>query len=85
MNPFLFGNPAALGQQTTAVKLLTMGAAGNGMRGSAPRRRKRKTAAKSRPAARRVARARRAKPARLVKGSAAAKRYMASIRRKRRK
>lgn len=84
MNPFLMGNPAALGQQTLAGKIIVATSAGNGTARRAPKRRK-----KPRAAARRVARATarrpRAKKARLVKGSAAAKRYMASIRRKRRK
>lgn len=86
MNPFLFGNPAAIGQQTAANRLTIGRASGNGMR-AAPTRRKRKasrkTAARSAPrsAAKRRAPKRRA---RLVKGSAAAKAYMAKIRRKRR-
>lgn len=50
----------------------------------APARRRRRAAA-TRPARRRKTARRASRPARLVKGSAAAKRYMASIRRKRRK
>lgn len=83
MNPFIFGNPAALGQQTAATKLTTAYSQGNGMtRG--PRRKRRKA---PRAASRKVARKRasKARPARLVKGSAAARAYMAKIRRKRRK
>jgi len=83
MNPFWFGNPAGIGQMTRASQIIVTGAAGNGSR-RAPKRRK-ATRAASRVKARRVARAPRARKARLVKGSAAAKRYMASIRRKRRK
>ena len=64
-----------LGSQTPAVQALLPG-----------RRRKttRKKRAKKRPARRRTARrrtARKKKPARLVKGSAAAKRHMAKLRR----
>jgi hypothetical protein len=84
MNPFWFGNPTALGQQTLATQMLTRMAPGNGATG-VRRRRKRKSTAK-RAAPRKSARGvRKAKRARLVKGSAAAKAYMAKIRRKRRK
>ena len=83
MNPFLFGNPASVGQQTRAAQIIIGGAAGNGMQRRKVRRKKPRAAA--RKAATRVARKPRARKARLVKGSAAAKRYMASIRRKRRK
>lgn len=86
MNPFLFGNPTAMGQQTAASRIIVAFSQGNGGMRGAPRRRKasRKTAARrsvSSPAKRATKRGGRA---RLVKGSAAAKRYMASIRRKRR-
>jgi hypothetical protein len=88
-NPFAFGNPASLGQQTRATQLIQM--MGGGMAGGrSPTRRKRRASAKSAPrrrkasAAKRRAPSRRAKPARLVKGSAAARAYMAKIRRKRR-
>ncbi len=68
------------GQQTMATQMIGARPAGNG-----PRRRKRKTAKKRAPM-KRAKRARSTKrPARLVKGSAAAKRYMASIRRKRKR
>lgn len=84
------GNPQAVGQQTLVGRVvasgMTVGRAANG----APRRRKasRKTAARraaSSPAkyASRKKSARAGRPARLVKGSAAAKAYMAKIRRKR--
>lgn len=86
MNPFWAGNPAALGQQTMAGKIIVATSAGNGARGAPPRRRKasRKTAARTRRAspAKRAPKSR--GRARLVKGSAAAKAYMAKIRRKRR-
>lgn len=85
MNPFLFGNPAAFGQQTAANRIIIGSAAGTGMRTGTRRKRKasRKTAARrpAKSAAKRRAPKRRA---RLVKGSAAAKAYMAKIRRKRR-
>lgn len=54
------------------------------MRGSTSPRRKRRVKAK-RAAVRRVGKVSRKRPARLKKGSAAAKAYMAKIRRKRRK
>lgn len=85
MNPFWLGNPTSIGQQTRAAQIIVAGAAGNGVRGT---RRKRKASRKV--AARRAPRSaakranRKGRP-RLVKGSAAAKAYMAKIRRKRRK
>lgn len=80
------GGFAGYAQQTAATQELFRRAGRLGGR-TTQRRRKRKGAKKK------VARAARAskrtkrskKPARLVKGSAAAKKYMASIRRKRRK
>lgn len=86
MNPFLFGNPAAFGQQTAANRIIIAGASGNGTRRAPKRRRKasRKTAARRAPRSA-AKRANRRGRARLVKGSAAAKAYMAKIRRKRRK
>lgn len=78
-------NAQAWGQQTPAAQMMAAKRSGRvgGMR-SARKRRKARAAAPTRgPARRRVARKR--GKARLVKGSAAAKRYMASIRRKRRK
>lgn len=88
-NPFAYGNPSALGQMTRAGQLITMMAGGMVGR-RAPTRRKRRASAKSAPRSRRASPAKRAapsrrgKPARLVKGSAAARAYMAKIRRKRR-
>ena len=77
-------NAAAWGQQTPASQAMASKRSGRvgGLR-SARRRKKAKAATARGPARRRVARKR--GKARLVKGSAAAKRYMASIRRKRRK
>ena len=88
-NPFMVGNPAGLGQQTAASQMITLQGSGMAARRS-PTRRKRRASAKSAPRSRRASPAkraapsRRAKPARLVKGSAAARAYMAKIRRKRR-
>jgi hypothetical protein len=82
MNPFWLGNPAAIGQQTRAGQIIVAGSRGNG----APKRRRkatRKTAARRAPRSA-AKRANRKGRARLVKGSAAAKAYMAKIRRKRR-
>jgi hypothetical protein len=82
MNPFWLGNPAAIGQQTRAGQIIVAGAPGNGV-GRAPRRKSR--GAKRAAVKARVTRAvrSRVRKARLVKGSAAAKAYMAKIRRKR--
>lgn len=74
-------HPAALGSSTASTQLLN--AQAFGMRSSGPRRSKRAKTARRVAAPRRARKASR-RPARLVKGSAAAKRYMASIRRKRR-
>jgi len=85
INPFLYGNPAAVGQQTAVGQTLI---AGNSRGAAAPRKRRRKSAMKSAPRTRRESTAKRANRkgrARLVKGSSAAKAYMAKIRRKRRK
>jgi hypothetical protein len=81
-------NPSGIGQQTLVGQVIGRGQTMRGNGGGVRRKRKasRKTAARSRrasPAKR--ATTRRSKPARLVKGSAAAKAYMAKIRRKRRK
>jgi hypothetical protein len=78
-------NPSGIGQQTAVGQIIGSGASmrnGNG----APRRRR--ASAKSAPRRAASSPAKRAtkrngKPARLVKGSAAAKAYMAKIRRKR--
>jgi hypothetical protein len=71
-------HPAAVGQMTSAGKLIhgftSMGSPSRG-----PRRRRKAKATKVRSKRRKSG-----KPARLVKGSAAAKAYMAKIRRKRR-
>jgi len=88
-NPFVLGNPSSLGQQTAAAQMITLGAGGRAMRSTGTRRRRRasaKAAPRRRRAspAKRAAPRRRSKPARLVKGSAAARAYMAKIRRKRR-
>lgn len=67
------------GSQTAANQLI-------GTRGPRPaRKRRRKATAKRAAPRRRAAKKRAGKRARLVKGSAAAKRYMARIRAKRRK
>jgi len=86
MNPFWAGNPAGIGQQTRANQIIIAGGAGNGMRVTRRKRKaSRKTAARSRRASPAKRATKRGTRARLVKGSLAAKRYMASIRRKRRK
>jgi len=85
------GGFAGFAQQTPATQRLFSQAAGRrgGQTTQRRRRRKAKAAAprrRRRAAASAAPRRRRARrPARLVKGSAAAKRYMASIRRKRRR
>jgi len=68
-------------QQTTANQLVGVRAARNGN----GKRRKRRAARTARAAPRKRKRSNSKRPMRLVKGSAAAKRYMAKIRRKRRK
>lgn len=80
--PMVNGEGAS--QQTAAAQLV-MRSLVNGRSGPrrAPRRRKAVRARKARAGT--ATRRKRRKPARLVKGSAAAKRYMASIRRKRRR
>lgn len=81
MNPFWYGNPSAIGQQTRAGQIIVAGAPGNGVT-----RRKRKSSRKTAARTRRASPAKRRAPARrarMVKGSAAAKAYMAKIRRKR--
>lgn len=81
MNPFWMGNPASIGQQTLAGQMIVAGA-GNGSRTGRKRAKKRRAssvAPRTRKAKRKTARRK------LVKGSAAAKAYMAKIRRKRRK
>lgn len=84
-NPFWAGNPTSIGSQTKATQMITVAAGGRAMRGTATRR-KRRASKKTAPRTRRASPAKRAtKRARMVKGSAAAKAYMAKIRRKRRK
>lgn len=75
-------NPLALGQSTAATQWLF--AKANGRRGGRASAKRRKRARAAAPAKRRR-KTRARKSARMVKGSAAAKRYMASIRRKRRR
>ena len=77
------GGAQGFGQQTPATQALFIGG-GGATRARGPSKRRRKTRARAASAPKRRAKAKRSKPARLVKGSAAAKRYMASIRRKRR-
>lgn len=75
-------------QQTPAVQTLLSQAFGTVKRAGTKKRRKKATSTRSRKrsaSSRKRASSSRKKPARLVKGSAAAKRYMASIRKKRRK
>lgn len=81
INPFIWGNPASFGQQTPAAQIILAQASGRtgGLRSARKRRKKARAAAPSRK--RRSAK--RGRPARLVKGSRAAKAYMAKIRRKR--
>lgn len=74
------GGFAGFAQQTDATKALFQRAGRKGGKTSA--RRRRKTAKAAAPKRRRKS-AKAKRPARLVKGSAAAKKYMASIRRKR--
>lgn len=85
MNPFWAGNPSSLGQQTRAGQIIVATSPGNGMAGTRRKRKgSRKTAARTRRASPAKRATRRGKAPRLVKGSAAAKAYMAKIRRKRR-
>ena len=79
INPFLYGNPGAFGQQTAVGRALI--ARSSGSMGGKRSARKRRSKAKAAP----VGRRRKAKKLRLVKGSRAAKAYMAKIRRKRKK
>jgi len=80
-------NGAGAAQQTTAAQMLLGKLAGGRANGSGRRRRARGPSSRkvARPRRARAASSRTKRPARLVKGSAAAKRYMASIRRKRRR
>lgn len=75
-------HPAGAGQGLATTQLVQ--AQAFGMRTGGARRSRRSRPARKAAAAPRRARKSSRRPARLVKGSAAAKRYMASIRRKRR-
>jgi hypothetical protein len=80
------GGFAGFAQQTAATQALFQRAGRKGGKRSAAKRKKRATAKRAAPKRRGAGRVKARKgKARLVKGSAAAKRYMASIRRKRRK
>lgn len=80
------GGFAGFAQQTPATQQLFARAGRKGGKRSAAARKRRKTKAKTKASPRRKRKTARAKrPARLVKGSAAAKRYMASIRRKKKR
>ena len=80
------GGFAGFAQQTPATQQLFARAGKKGGKRSAATRKRRKTKAKAKASPRRKRKTARAKrPARLVKGSAAAKRYMASIRRKKKR
>lgn len=76
------GGFAGFAQQTPATQVLFQRAGRVGGKRSAAKRRRRK--AKAAPAARKRRKST-ARPARLKKGSAAAKRYMASIRKRRKR
>lgn len=70
-------------QQTPAVQTMLQQAFGT-VRRTASRKRRKKATKSAAPRRRKASGSRKAKrPARMVKGSAAAKRYMASIRKKR--
>lgn len=79
----IFANRMSVGQLSPAAQLAFSIAAGAGQRRAPARRRKATTRRKLSAMPRKRARSA-SRPARLVKGSAAAKRYMAKIRRKRR-
>lgn len=78
--------PAGFNQATPAMQLTAQRALGGRSYGTRRRRKARTTATRKRKAASRRGRSTRraSKPARLVKGSRAAKAWMAKIRRKRR-
>lgn len=75
------GGFAGFAQQTAATQAMFQRAGRKGGKKSARRRKAKAKAAPRKRARRKTANGKR--PARLVKGSAAAKRYMASIRKKR--
>jgi hypothetical protein len=78
-------NIAAWGSQTPAAKAMAAKRSGRAGGLRSARRRKKATTMRRGPARRKATRAKTRTRSRMVKGSAAAKRYMASIRRKRRK
>jgi hypothetical protein len=78
------GGFAGFAQQTPATQAMFRAAGRRGgVKSARVRRRKRKSAARTTVSRKR--RRTKSRPARLVKGSAAAKRYMAKIRRKRKR
>lgn len=81
------GGFAGFAQQTPATQALFQRAGRIGGKRSAAKRKRKKSAKKrvARAAPKRRRRAKSKRPARLVKGSAAAKRYMASIRKRRKR
>lgn len=83
----MIGQPTALGQSTAAMQWAFAKASGaRGGRTSARRRRKKAASITPRRAKRKRATARRStRSARMVKGSSAAKRYMAKLRKMRRR
>lgn len=83
INPFIYGNPQGIGQQTAVGQIIGSKASGS-MGGKRSARKRRASKAKSAPRKRKASSAKRSRGrARLVKGSKAAKAYMAKIRRKR--
>lgn len=81
------GGYAGFAQQTPAVQTLVSrpSTVTRKKSGSAPKRRKKRVAKKAPARKRAVRRARSGKPARLVKGSAAAKAHMAKLRKMRKR
>jgi hypothetical protein len=77
------GGFAGFAQQTPATQALFQRAGRTGMRTGTRRKRRTKAKRASAPKRKTTRRARAKRPARLVKGSRAAKAYMAKIRRKR--
>lgn len=77
------GGFAGFAQQTAATQALLRGSAPKRRRKTAKKAPRRKKATVRKRPARRASTARKKKPARLVKGSAAAKRHMAKLRRMR--
>jgi hypothetical protein len=75
--------PMSMGQNTGAAKACWMKLMGKGSNGA--RKRRPKAPGRKRARARAAPKSKRARAARLVKGSAAAKRYMARIRKLRKR